>query len=137
MVKQKANYFMKIGEIAEKTGVSRDTVRLYEKLGLLSNVTRPYEYNNYKDYGIENVFRIQTIKEMQRIGLKLKECKVVIEALVNNEMGAEKRKLFINHKIEEIKKKITSLEQIKSFLQERLDNDCAYTSESMIAKLKG
>jgi DNA-binding transcriptional MerR regulator len=66
---------MKIGEIAAKTGVSRDTVRLYEKLGLLGEVSRPYEHNNYKEYGVENVYRIGMIKEMQRIGLKLKECK--------------------------------------------------------------
>lgn len=128
---------MKIGEIAIKTGVSRDTVRLYEKMGLLNNVTRPYEYNNYKDYGEENVYRINMVKEMQRIGLKLRECKGVIEALVSDELDAEGRKKFIQHKINEVKEKIASLNQIKSFLQEHLDNDCAYNSDSMIAKLKG
>jgi DNA-binding transcriptional MerR regulator len=128
---------MKIGEIAERTGVSRDAIRLYERLGLLNNVTRPYEYNNYKNYGIENVFRIHMIKEMQRIGLKLKECKGVMEALVNDEMDSNKRKLFISNKIDEVQNKITSLQQIKSFLQEHLNNDCAYNSESMISKLKG
>jgi DNA-binding transcriptional MerR regulator len=134
---KKATIFMKIGEIAEKTNVSRDTIRLYEKLGLLNNITRPYEYNNYKEYGIENVFRVKMIKEMQRIGLKLKECKGVIDALVNDEMDAEKRKLFIRTKIEEVQNKIASLTQIKSFLQEHLNNDCAYNNDSMIAKLKG
>ncbi|MDX2361244.1 MAG: MerR family transcriptional regulator [Crocinitomicaceae bacterium] len=128
---------MKIGEIASKTGVSRDTVRLYEKLGLLVNVTRPYEYNNYKEYGQENVYRIGMIKEMQRIGLKLKECKSVIDALVNDEMQMDDRKAFIQSKIEDTKEKIRSLRKIQSFLQEHLDNDCAYNSESMVAKLKG
>ena len=97
---------MKIGEIAKKTGVSRDTVRLYEKLGLLSNVTRPYEYNNYKDYGEENVFRINMIKEMQKIGLKLRECKDVIEALVNDKMDIDKRKEFIKSKIKQVQQVI-------------------------------
>jgi DNA-binding transcriptional MerR regulator len=129
--------FMKIGEIAERTGVSRDAIRLYERLGLLNNVTRPHEYNNYKNYGIENVFRINMIKEMQRIGLKLKECKGVIEALVNDEMDSNMRKLFISNKIDEVQNKITSLKQVKSFLQVHLDNDCAYNSESMISNLKG
>ncbi len=128
---------MKIGQISSKTGVSRDTVRLYEKLGLLSNVTRPYEYNNYKEYGEENIFRISMIKEMQRIGLKLKECKGIIDALVNDEMNVEDRKQFIRSKIEQTNEQIKSLQQIKSFLQTHLDNDCAYNSDSMIAKLKG
>lgn len=128
---------MKIGEIATKTGVSRDTVRLYEKLGLLINVTRPYEYNNYKEYGTENVYRIGMIKEMQRIGLKLKECKSVIEALVNDSMDIKDRKAFIANKIAETEEKIKGLRNIQCFLQEHLDNDCAYNSQSMIAKLKG
>ena len=127
---------MKIGEIAEKTGVSRDAVRLYEKLGLLSNVTRPYEYNNYKDYGEENVFRINMIKEMQKIGLKLRECKDVIEALVNNEMDIDKRKAFISSKIKQVQEEIKGLKQIKNFLQQHLDNNCTYNSDSMISKLK-
>jgi DNA-binding transcriptional MerR regulator len=128
---------MKIGEISAKTGVTRDAVRLYEKLGLLNNVTRPNQYNNYKDYGAENVYRIQLIKEMQKIGLKLRECKGVIEALVNDEMDVASRKQFIQDKINEVGQKISSLNQIQSFLQEHLDNDCAYNSKSMIAKLKG
>ncbi|MFT7611867.1 MAG: DNA-binding transcriptional MerR regulator [Parvicellaceae bacterium] len=127
---------MKIGEIAKKTGVSRDTVRLYEKLELLSNVTRPYEYNNYKEYGQENVFRIGMIKEMQRIGLTLKEAKGVLDALVNDEMDIEQRKDFISSKIKQVGEKIKTLNGIRSFLQEHLDNDCAYNSDSMIAKLK-
>lgn len=133
----KFQVFMQIGELAEKTDISRDAIRLYERMGLLANVTRPNAYNNYKDYGAQNVFRINMIKEMQRIGLKLKECKGVMEALVSDEMGAEKRKLFISSKLDEVRQKINSLKQVQSFLQEHLDNDCAYHSESMIAKLKG
>jgi predicted nuclease with TOPRIM domain len=69
--------------------------------------------------------------------IKLKECKGVIDALVNDEMSMEDRKEFIQSKIDETKNKIKSLRTIQSFLQEHLDNDCAYNSESMIAKLKG
>ena len=128
---------MKIGQIADKTGVSRDAVRLYDKLGLLGNVNRPHEYNNYKEYGEENVYRINMIKEMQRIGLTLKECKGVMDALINDEIGIADRKNFIQKKVNEVETKIKSLSQIKSFLQNHLDNDCAYNSDSMIAKLKG
>jgi DNA-binding transcriptional MerR regulator len=128
---------MRIGQISSKTGVSRDTVRLYEKLGLLTNVTRPYEYNNYKDYGEENVYRIGMIKEMQRIGLKLRECKGIIDALVNDEMNIDDRKKFIQSRIKQTNEQIKSLQQIRRFLQEHLDKECAYNSTPMIAKLRG
>ena len=74
---------------------------------------------------------------MQKIGLKLRECKGVIDALVNDEMNIESRKRFIQNKIDETNEQIKSLQQIRSFLQEHLDNNCAYNSSSMIAKLKG
>ena len=128
---------MKIGIIAEKTGVSRDTVRLYDKLGLLGNVSRPFEYNNYKDYGPENVYRINMIKEMKRIGLTLKECKGVIDSLVSDDMDANNRVDFVKGKITEVESKIKALKKIKGFLQVHLDNDCAFNSDSMIARLKG
>jgi DNA-binding transcriptional MerR regulator len=128
---------MKIGKVVEKTGVSKDAVRLYEKLGLLGKVERPYEYNNYKEYGDENVYRINMIKEMQRIGLTLKECKGIIDALVNDELDAQGRKEFIKQKIITVKQKVKALNKIQAFLQQHLDNDCAYNSDSMIAKLKG
>jgi DNA-binding transcriptional MerR regulator len=128
---------MKIGELAEKTEVSRDTIRLYEKMGILCNVTRPHEYNNYKEYGPENIYRIKMVKQMKSLGLTLNECREIIDALVLNKMKAEDRKAFIKSKVEQVKQKITSLKKIQSFLQERLDNDCAFSSDEMIEKLKG
>lgn len=41
---------MKISEIARGTGLTKDTVRLYERLGLLVDISRPFPSNNYKDY---------------------------------------------------------------------------------------
>ncbi|MEN9002034.1 MAG: MerR family transcriptional regulator, partial [Flavobacteriales bacterium] len=70
---------MKIGELAEKTGVSRDTIRFYENKGMLTEVTRPFEWNNYKDYGEENIKRIQIIKYLQRFSFTLRECKELID----------------------------------------------------------
>jgi DNA-binding transcriptional MerR regulator len=127
---------MKIGLIAEKTGVSRDAIRLYEKIGLLGDVNRPFEYNNYKDYGPENIYRINMVKEMQKIGLTLRECRGVIDSLVNDEMNSEKRIDFVKGKILDVNSKIKALKKIKGFLQAHLDNDCAFNSDSMIAKLK-
>jgi hypothetical protein len=61
----------------------------------------------------------------------------VIDALVNDEMNIEDRKTFIQNKITETDKQIEALKGIRLFLQTHLDNDCAYNSDSMIAKLKG
>jgi hypothetical protein len=51
-------------------------------------------------------------------------------------MDANKRVDFVKSKIAEVGMKIKALKKIKGFLQEHLDNDCAFNSDSMIAKLK-
>jgi DNA-binding transcriptional MerR regulator len=127
---------MKIGILADKTGVSKDTIRLYDKMGILGNVTQPYEYNNYREYGEENVYRVLLVKQMKTIGLTLKECSSMINALVDGELSPEERVVFIQNKVTEVQQKIKQLKQIKSFLQEHLDNDCAFNSDSFLAKLR-
>lgn len=127
---------MKIGEIAQKTGVSRDTIRLYEARGILGEVDRPNEYNNYKEYRDDHVHRVMLVKQMKNIGLTLSECAKIIDGLVNDELTAEDRKQFVLSKIELVKQKIQGLQNIQSFLQEHIDNDCAFNSDDMISKLK-
>ncbi|MFT6716529.1 MAG: DNA-binding transcriptional MerR regulator [Saprospiraceae bacterium] len=127
---------MKIGILSDKTGVSKDTIRLYDKMGILGNVTQPHEYNNYREYGEENVHRILLVKQMKTIGLTLKECSSMINALVDGELSPEERVVFIQNKVAEVQQKIKQLKQIKSFLQEHLDNECAFNSDSFLAKLR-
>lgn len=41
---------MKIGELAKATGLSRDTIRFYERQGLIESIPGQSETNNYRDY---------------------------------------------------------------------------------------
>lgn len=41
---------MRIGELCAKTGLSKETVRYYERQGLLENIPQPNRSNNYKVY---------------------------------------------------------------------------------------
>lgn len=107
---------MKIGILSQESGVSRDTVRLYEKLGLLRDISRPFEYNNYKDYGERNVGRIRTIKQLQGLGITLKECKYILEAIDKGEFDEESGKAFIQSRILAIDAKIKELEETKALL---------------------
>jgi DNA-binding transcriptional MerR regulator len=54
---------MQIGEVAAQAGVSVQTVRLYERLGLLAQVVR--RPSEYREYPATVVQRIQAIKQGQ------------------------------------------------------------------------
>ena len=109
---------MKIGNLSKESGVSRDTVRLYEKLGLLKGISRPYEFNNYKDYDERNVKRIRMIKQLQGMGITLRECKEILEAIDNGEFDEKSGKEFIQSRIAKIDTKIRELEKTKAILLE-------------------
>ena len=70
--REKAKNFMKIGELSKRASVSRDTIRFYEKHSLMVNVTRPNEWNNYKDYPEENLKRLLIIKCLKKFGFTRK-----------------------------------------------------------------
>lgn len=107
---------MKIGELASRAGVSRSTIRFYERNGILINISRPFEWNNYKDYGEENVKRLKIIKSFKRFGLTLKEGKEILEEKDKNpDIDAYRRKK-VALKLKEIEQKIDELKEIKENL---------------------
>jgi len=68
---------MLIGEIACAAGVSRDTIRYYEKVGLVVSVGR--RDNGYRVYREGDVTRLQMIRRMKDLGFTLGEIRAFIE----------------------------------------------------------
>jgi len=69
---------MKIGELASATGLSRDTLRFYEKRGLLQARRRD---NGYRDYPPEAVQWLCYLRSAQQLGFTLAEIEAGIAAL--------------------------------------------------------
>lgn len=73
---------MKIGEVASAAGVSVDTVRFYERRGVLPAARR--RPSGYRMFGESTVERIRTAKALQDLGFTLDE---VIDALHAHDTG--------------------------------------------------
>jgi DNA-binding transcriptional MerR regulator len=73
---------MKIGEVATQAGVTVDTVRFYERVGVLPAPERTA--SGYRDYRHETVERIGLTRELQAIGFTLSEA---VEALAAHDTG--------------------------------------------------
>lgn len=115
---------MKIGEIANKAGVSKDTIRLYEKMGLLVDITQPHKKNNYKEYSEKNLHRVEIIKYSQNLGFSLNECKHIVNAVENGELSAEEKHTLITNKLREIDRKMNELKKFRVLLEEALSKTC-------------
>ena len=73
---------MKIGQIATQAGVSVDTVRFYERRGLLPVALR--RPSGYREFDESTVERIRMAKALQDLGFTLDE---IIDALHSHDTG--------------------------------------------------
>lgn len=116
-VKQQTETFMLIGELSEKTGFSKDTIRFYEKTGLLVSSYRRGE-NNYRYYNDEAVERLAFISQGKALGFTLKEIRKVIDKW--DTLPLEDKVRRIGEKIEEVDAKTSQLQQFRCYLVEKL-----------------
>jgi DNA-binding transcriptional MerR regulator len=73
---------MKIGEVAGQAGVTVDTVRFYERVGVLPAPARTD--SGYRDYEPGTVERIQLTRELQGLGFTLNDA---VDALASHDAG--------------------------------------------------
>jgi DNA-binding transcriptional MerR regulator len=67
---------MQIGEVAKKTGVSVQTVRFYERQGLLPNP--PRKESGYRLYGEADLKRLLFIRQAKALGFSLDEIRTIL-----------------------------------------------------------
>ncbi|RME98506.1 MAG: MerR family transcriptional regulator [Alphaproteobacteria bacterium] len=106
---------MRIGQLAKQAGISVETVRFYERRGLIVQPARP-SGGGYRDYPEEAVQRIRFIRGAQRLGFSLDE----IAALLELKTGPDARCSDIREKArikrQQVQAKIDDLERIKAAL---------------------
>ena len=107
---------MLISELVIKSGYSKDTIRYYEKIGLIQ-VTKHDRYENgYKNYSLQICERLLQISELKKAGFTLKEIADLLRSFENPASSCAELPTKLDHKIALIEEKIRSLENYKSTL---------------------
>ena len=114
---------MLIGELSQKSGLSRDTIRFYEKHGLIRVMKKERRDNNYKEYSEEILQRLLIIKRVKAFGFTLKEVSDILELIELNEATCNNVSHKVSDKVKSLDDKISELVQIRSLLLTRL-NSC-------------
>jgi len=123
---------MLIGEIVSKTSLSRDTIRFYEKKGLIKVSRTESEWNNYKDYNEETVDRLFLIKKAKGFGFTLNEIAEILEMFDLNQATCEVMAIKVKEKLSAIDEKINDLNEMKSMIINKIKNvggECISNSE--------
>jgi MerR family mercuric resistance operon transcriptional regulator len=103
-----------IGALAETAGVNVETIRFYQRKGLMPEPEKPY--GGIRRYGAADLARVRFIKSAQRLGFSLDE----IGELLKLEDGArcsEARQLA-ERKLVDVRRKLGDLQRIESVLAE-------------------
>ena len=101
---------MTIAEVGKQFSISLDTLRYYERIGLLKSLRKDdYAYRVYDD---ENIKRLQQIIILRKLQIPVKQICVVL----NNPNAATAIEIF-KANVSEIQSEITALETIKSALE--------------------
>jgi len=122
---------MTIKEVSEKYGVPHDTLRYYERIGLLPHVNR--NKSGIRDYTEEDCKWVEFIKCMRGAGLPIE---VLIEYVGLFQQGDEtieaRKELFM----EQRRLLLTRMEDMRKTL-ERLDYKIAVYEQTIVGKEKG
>ena len=113
---------MLIGEAARQAGVSRDTVRLYTRLGLVGCTSRSAGSRAYADYDKDAVELIKNIKVAQSIGFSLSELVPIAAAYVAGRLDDDEQRLLLAAKLAEIEERQRKLGQMADFLRSKLSD---------------
>jgi len=107
---------MLIGEIVKKTGFSKDTIRFYEKHGLIKIGKKERRNNNYKEYSDQILDRLLTIKRLKGLGFTLNEIVELLDMIEYQEANCTSIKDKINNKVNLLDEKINQLIKLRAIL---------------------
>lgn len=117
---------MKISEFATCTGLSKDTIRYYEKMNLL----HPEIKNKHRDYNEQDIVIIDTILKLKQTGFSLQEIRLLFDWSQNTDQNKELSKEEIQNLLrikaifqDKYKQMVQKEEQIKQIKQVLLQAD--------------
>ena len=107
---------MLIGEVARRSGLSKDTLRHYESLGLIHSSPRRAGSRIYRDYDDTTLERLSLIAFAKMLGSTLRELADPINRALSDESTEGERAALFLDKIREIDARIAHLQQARQEL---------------------
>lgn len=105
---------LRVSDLAKRVGVSPDTIRYYERVGLLPPPARTA--TDYRSYDHSAVDRLQFIQGAQRLGLRLLDIKTLLAVRDTGTCPCEPAGELLRKRVEEIDAEMDKLTVLRSDL---------------------
>jgi DNA-binding transcriptional MerR regulator len=110
---------LKIGEVSRQTGIGIETLRFYEKSGLLNRPARTL--SGYRMYSSDVLDRLSFIKRAQVLGFSLDEIKKVIDDARGGHSPCQEVREIVRKRLEELDGRMREMARYRKELSETLE----------------
>ena len=103
---------MKIGEVAEQTGLAVSNIRFYEKKGLLTPDRK--EESKYREFSKEDVERLKKIVVLRKAGISIESIGLLLEEKVSLQETMEKQETELQEQMKQLEGAVALCNVLKS-----------------------
>jgi len=103
-----------IGAFAKAAGVNVETIRFYQRKGLLPEADKPY--GSIHRYGEADVTRVRFVKSAQRLGFSLDEVAELLR--LDDGTHCDEASHLAEHKLQDVREKMADLVRMETVLSE-------------------
>jgi MerR family mercuric resistance operon transcriptional regulator len=104
-----------IGELSRRTGCNIETIRYYERIGL---IPAPPRRGRYRSYGVEDAGRLGFVRRSRELGFTLDEVRALLGLAAGGQAAcAEVRELAASH-LTDVRTRIADLRRMERVLAE-------------------
>jgi Hg(II)-responsive transcriptional regulator len=111
---------MQIGQLAQRTGVAIDTVRYYERQGLLPQPQR--RASGYRQYAEQDISRLRFIRRAKELGFSLQEIGELLALSNARDTDVARIKAATENKLREVERRIEELVRVRDGLRSLVEH---------------
>jgi len=123
---------MQIQAITQQTGVSPQTIRYYESVGLLPQPQRLP--NGYRDYDSDDVERVRFVAGARQLGLSIDDIREILSLRDSGEVPCRVVLSMLQQKADEIQQRIAELQRMETELRVLHTRGLTFPEEDILGK---
>lgn len=109
---------MRIGELARATGAKAETIRYYEREGILPHADRTD--SNYRDYSPDHLATLTFIRRARELGFGMAQVRLLLDLSDRADKPCEEVDLMVEYQLAEVDRKIADLTSLRNELSQML-----------------
>ncbi|MDR3529509.1 MAG: helix-turn-helix domain-containing protein [Rhodopila sp.] len=106
---------MNIGELARAAGTNAETIRYYERIGLLP--APPRTAGNYRDYSFADVSRLAFTRRARNLGFSIEQIRALLDLADQKEQSCEAVDAIARAHLAEVTRKLVDLAALRRELE--------------------